>query len=83
MKPQIEKLRTGMAGEYLVAGNMCLRGWTASLTLKNYPGVDIIGQHPDLVENEVALIQVKSSLNPYFWIVPTVTTLTQNVESVL
>ena len=33
-----------MAGEYLVAGQMSLRGWTANLTYKNYPGVDIIGQ---------------------------------------
>ena len=29
-----------MADEYLVAGQMGLRGWTANLTYKYYPGVD-------------------------------------------
>lgn len=68
MKTHLSKLITGMAGEYLVAGKMSLRGWTASLTFKNYPGVDIIGQHPQLGENKVALIQVKSSVYPNFWV---------------
>lgn len=65
---QVNKLITGMAGEYLVAGQMSLRGWTANLTYKNYPGVDIIGQHPQLGENTIVQIQVKSSEYPSFWI---------------
>ena len=65
---QLNKLITGMAGEYLVAGQMSLRGWTANLTYKNYPGVDIIGQHPELGENTIAKIQVKSSEYPSFWV---------------
>ena len=65
---QVDKLITGMAGEYLVAGQMSLRGWTANLTYKNYPGVDIIGQHDRLGDNTIAKIQVKSSEFPSFWV---------------
>ena len=68
MRKQLSKLITGMAGEYLVAGKMSLQGWTANLTYKNYPGVDIIGQHPQLGDNRIALIQVKSSVYPSFWV---------------
>lgn len=67
-KPQISKLKIGMAGEYLVAAKMSLDGWTANLTYKNYPGVDIIGQHPRLDENSIVRIQVKSSVEPSFWV---------------
>ena len=63
---QINKLITGMAGEYLVTGQISLRGWTANLTYKNYPGVDIIGQHPQLGENTIIQIQVKASEYPSF-----------------
>ena len=65
---QVNKLITGMAGEYLVAGQMSLRGWTANLTYKNYPGVDIIGQHDRLGDNRIALIQVKASESDGFWV---------------
>ena len=66
MKPQINKLMTGLAGEYLVAGMMNLRGWVASLTLKNYPGVDIFGMNPNTGEN--VSIQVKSCWDNNCWI---------------
>lgn len=68
MKEQLSKLITGMAGEYLVAGQMSLRGWTANLTYKNYPGVDIIGQHSFRGDNTIAQIQVKASVYPSFWV---------------
>jgi predicted neuraminidase len=38
MNPQI----TGAAGEYFVAAELSLRGWIATLTLKNTPGIDIL-----------------------------------------
>ena len=66
MKPQIEKLMTGLAGEYLVAGMMNLKGWVASLTLKNYPGVDIFGKDPSTGAN--VSIQVKSCRDSSFFI---------------
>ena len=66
MKPQIDKIRTGLAGEYLVAGIMNLKGWDASLTLKNYPGVDVFGKNPQTGEH--TSIQVKSCWNNNFWV---------------
>lgn len=56
---QLNKLMTGLAGEYLVAGMMNLKGWVASLTLKNFPGVDIFGKNTDTDQN--ISVQVKTS----------------------
>ena len=58
-KNQLNKLMTGLAGEYLVAGMMNLKGWVASLTLKNFPGVDIFGKDPKTDRN--ISVQVKTS----------------------
>lgn len=67
MKPQINKLMTGLAGEYFVAGMMNLKGWIASLTLKNYPGIDIFGMNPEMPGKMVG-IQVKSCVSDSFFI---------------
>ena len=58
-RDQLNKLMTGLAGEYLVAGMMNLKGWVASLTLKNFPGVDIFGKDPKTDQN--ISVQVKTS----------------------
>ena len=55
---------TGLAGEYMVAGIMNMKGWVASLTLKNYPSVDIFGQNPRTGQN--VSIQVKTSRETSF-----------------
>lgn len=68
MKPQIERLNTGLAGEYLVAGIMHQKGWIASLTLKNYPGVDIFGLNNDSGLEQKANIQVKTTRDNTFWV---------------
>jgi len=57
-KPQLDKTLTALAGEFLVAGNLCLRGYVASLTLKNYPKVDIFCLNPK--NGKQAAIQVKT-----------------------
>ena len=49
----------GVAGEYLVAGELSRRGWIASLTLRNTRGVDILAKHEEL--NCSVGIQVKTS----------------------
>ena len=41
MSSAIDKHLIELTGEYLVTGMMSLKGWVASLTLKNYPSVDI------------------------------------------
>ena len=42
----LDKHLIGLTGEYFVAGVMSMKGWVASLTLKNYPSVDIFGLNP-------------------------------------
>ncbi len=56
--PQLEKTLTALAGEFLVAGQLCLKGYVASLTLKNYPEVDIFCLDP--ATKEQVAIQVKT-----------------------
>jgi hypothetical protein len=41
-----------------VAGQLCLRGYLASLTLKNYPKVDIFVQNPK--NGKQTTLQVKT-----------------------
>ena len=59
---QLSKTLTGLAGEFLVAGHLCLQGHVASLTLKNYPGVDIFALNPRT--NKQVAIQVKTTRLP-------------------
>jgi hypothetical protein len=56
---QNNKLLIGLAGEYFVAGMMNMKGWVASLTLKNYPAVDIFGLNPET--DQTINIQVKTT----------------------
>ncbi len=56
--PQRDKILTSLAGEFFVAGKLCQMGYVASLTLKNYPEVDIFVLNPKN-EKEIA-IQVKT-----------------------
>ena len=55
----LSKTLTALAGEFLVAGHICLQGYVASLTLKNYPGVDIFALNPRT--NKQVTIQVKTA----------------------
>ena len=66
MRSQLKKLTTGLAGEYAVAAEMNLHEWVASLSLKNYPGVDIFGLNPKM-GNKTANIQVKTSVSTHFY----------------
>lgn len=56
---QLDNLRLGCAGEYMVAAMMNLNGWDAALTQKNYPSVDIFGYNKFLDKN--VRIQVKTA----------------------
>lgn len=55
---QMSKILAGLAGEYHVAAELCRRGFFASLTLKNYPKVDIFVMHP--IEQHAVPVQVKT-----------------------
>lgn len=66
MKSQINKLMTGLAGEYMVAAKMNLRGWVANLTLKNFPKTDIFGWNPETRKD--IKIQVKTCWDASFFV---------------
>ena len=57
-KAQLDKILTGLAGEFLVAGHLCLKNYVASLTLKNYPKVDIFCLNPK--NGKQVAVQVKT-----------------------
>ena len=52
---KLANIDIGLCGEYYVCAQMHLKGWTASMTLKNYPGIDILGYNP--TENKRTEIQ--------------------------
>jgi hypothetical protein len=53
---------TGTAGEYFVAAELSLRGWLATVTIKNAPGIDVLAKHPK--SGQTASIQVKTTSKP-------------------
>jgi hypothetical protein len=38
---------TGAVGEYHVAAELSRRGWLATVTIKNSPGIDVLAQRPE------------------------------------
>lgn len=58
-----ERIRTGIAGEFLVAGELSKRGWIATLTAKNTPHVDVLAARPS--GDVHARIQVKTRSPAY------------------
>ena len=60
MSQPLSTTLTGVAGEYLVAGELSRRGWIASITLRNTKGVDILVTSEDDLSRSVG-IQVKTN----------------------
>lgn len=61
MSINLESTLVGVAGEYLVGGELSLRGFTASITLRNSRGIDIIAGNNDA--SKTVSIQVKTNSN--------------------
>lgn len=61
MAISLENTLVGVAGEYLVAGELSLRGYLASITLRNSRGIDIIASNADA--SKTVSIQVKTNSN--------------------
>ena len=59
MSEKLESQLVGVAGEYLVAGELSLRGYIASITLRNSRGIDIIASNSD--GDKSVSIQVKTN----------------------
>ena len=56
---KLESTIVGVAGEYLVAGELSLRGFLASITLRNSRGIDIVASSAD--GSTSVSIQVKTN----------------------
>src|SRR5690554_694924 len=56
---KLESTLVGVAGEYFVAAELSLRGYLASITLRNSRGIDIIASNSDA--SRTVSIQVKSN----------------------
>jgi len=54
---KLSKGLTGIAGEYLVAGELSMRGFMASVTLRNNDSIDIHASKG----NRIVAIQVKTN----------------------
>jgi len=59
MTEKLDRQLVGVAGEYLVAGELTLRGILASITLRNSRGVDIIASNAEATKT--ISIQVKTN----------------------
>ncbi len=57
-----DKIIRGVAGEYLVAGELSKRGIIASITLRNTKGMDILASNSDASKS--VGIQVKTTIYP-------------------
>jgi len=57
-KGRLNSVLSGVAGEYLVAGELSRRGYIASITLRNSKGVDILATNEKA--SRTAAIQVKT-----------------------
>ena len=59
MNVNLKSILVGIAGEYLVAGELTLWGYLASITLRNSRGIDIIASNSDATKS--VSIQVKTN----------------------
>lgn len=62
-----DKQLTGMAGEFLVVGQLFKRRLQASLTIGNAKGVDVLAFNP--ATNRVFTVEVKTVRAPNSWII--------------
>jgi len=66
-KGKLSSVQSGVAGEYLAAGELSRRGYIASITLRNSKGVDILATNGKATKS--VAIQVKTSYgNSTSWI---------------
>ena len=59
--PKLSSNDVGVAGEYLVAAQLTLRGWLATVTLKNSPGIDVLAQFPG--DGTLVAVQAKTMMD--------------------
>ena len=60
-----DRIRTGIAGEFLVAGELAKRGWISTLTAKNTPHVDVLAAKPSGDIHARIQVKTRSPAYPY------------------
>lgn len=63
-KNKLESTLVGVAGEYFVAAELSLRGYLASITLRNSRGIDIIASNADASRKVSIQVKASSGRNP-------------------
>jgi hypothetical protein len=62
-----QNIRTAIAGEFFVAAELSKRGWIATLTAKNTPGVDILAARPTGDTHVRIDVKARSGTSQYSW----------------
>ena len=62
---RLSGISSGIAGEYLTAGELSRRGYIASITMKNSKGVDILVTNADATKS--LAVQVKTNQGDLKW----------------
>ena len=67
MRPvRLNKILTGVAGEYFVAAELSRRGYVASLTLRNTRGIDILASNLDATKSVGIQVKTNSGKKPHW-----------------
>lgn len=61
---RLNKILTGIAGEYFVAAELSRRGCVASITLRNTRGIDILASNADATKSVGIQVKSKSGSSP-------------------
>jgi Holliday junction resolvase-like predicted endonuclease len=62
--PKLSGIQVGIAGEYFVAAELSRRGYIASLTLRNTPGIDILASNKDATKSVGIQVKTTRGANP-------------------
>ena len=61
---KLDSTLVGVAGEYFVAGELTLRGYLASITLRNTRGIDVVVSNQDATHSASVQVKTNSSGQP-------------------
>lgn len=62
-----QRIRTGIAREFLVAGELSKRGWIATLTAKNTPDCDVLAARPTGETHARIDVKTRTPAYQYAW----------------
>lgn len=63
---KLDSILSGVAGEYLVAGELSRRGYIASITLRNSKGVDVLVTNSDATKTVNIQVKTNQGSSPYW-----------------